>query len=181
MDKKLVFIALPLSVGFKNKLRPVYWQLKEEFPQWRWLPEEKWHLTVMPPCDWSDAEIKAAAETLREDFGFNVFRLESEAIVLGPPGQNKRMVWVRFKTSADFIRLKKKVLERLKSQGVPFSDLRPQEFIHLTLARFEDRAAADFPKMIFEEICEAGVVELWQTIRDSHGSEYRSLASFKFL
>lgn len=182
MDRKRVFIALLFSDEFKKQLGEEIFELKEKYPKFRWLPEGTWHLTILPPHDWSDAEINLVAESLKNNLKFKNINLESEKIILGPPDQDKRMVWLLFKNSTEFFELQSRVCKIINSVGVALNKQRSKDTIHLTLARFKpDQRFDGFQNRNFTFHTPCSRIELWQAFLDPGGATYQTLASIKLM
>ena len=203
IDEKRVFIALPFSEGFKKEFKEAIFDLKEKCPEFRWLPEENWHLTILPPHYWSENEIEIVSNALKTNLKSKIFNLEADRIVLGPPSphqrfiggglgqeraayvktsasQSKRMVWLLFKDSQEFFNLKTQVAKIIESVGIALDKPYQKEIIHLTLARFKNQARG-FQEKSLNNMVQAEKVELWRVFLDSSGAVYQSLASFKLL
>jgi 2'-5' RNA ligase len=179
IDKKRVFIALPLANEFKKHLGKAIFDLKGKYLEFRWLSEENWHITLVPPNDLSPAEIQKTRGLIENKVHFKKFRIQADKIVLGPVGNTeRRMIWLIFKNSPEFLNL------RARLNGL-FSNLENLETrpgnIHVTLAKFSRLDKPDFKEKSFPHDFVAEKIEIWESRIFSSGSVYNSLASFKLL
>lgn len=180
-EKKRIFIALPLPEEFKKQVSLAINGYRNQFPDFRWLEENKWHLTVFPPHYWDDKEINLAIKLLSQDLKIKPFNLETEQIILGPPGKEKRMAWLVFKQQQEFLNLKKETENILTKAGLPIDGFRQKEIIHLTLARFKDANFSGFQENCLRLEVSCSMIELWRVFLNTGGALYQSLASFKLL
>ncbi len=179
INKKRIFIALPLTREFKERLREAVFGLKRKYPEWRWLPEENWHITLVPPNNLDEVEIKQLENLIETELNFKKFVIESDGIVLGPlSASEKSMVWLNFKHSPDFFNLRKG-LNGL-SDNLANIETRPGK-IHVTLARFKNFNKSSFEEEKFQQKLSAGRIELWESRLFNTGSIFSSLASIDLL
>lgn len=175
MDKR-IFIALPLADEFKKQLGKAVFDLRGKYPEFRWLSEESWHITLVPPNDLSDAEIRKMKLLIESGIVFKKFRIAPDRIILGPPGNaEKRMVWLLFKNSPEFLGLREwlnNLLENLENIETR------QGNIHVTLAKFSRFDKLDFKEKSFPHDFVAEKIEIWESRIFSSGSVYNNLASF---
>ncbi|HCI05628.1 MAG: 2'-5' RNA ligase [Parcubacteria group bacterium GW2011_GWC1_45_9] len=179
INKKRVFIALPFPDEFKTQLREAIFELKEKLPELRWLPEENWHITLVPPNDLSDAEIQETKQFIESGLNFKKFEIVSSKIILGPPGKpENNMVWLVFKNSGEFFELRNQLngllgnLENLET--------RPGN-IHATLAKFREFNKPAFEELAFQRDFIADRIEIWESRLFSSGSVFNNLASINLL
>ncbi|MEW5805713.1 MAG: RNA 2',3'-cyclic phosphodiesterase [Patescibacteria group bacterium] len=183
MIKQRIFIALPLPETFKQELEMVL-EKEVQALNLRWVPRQNWHLTLLAPQYWNEAETNLAIETLRNNRKSKAFSLESEKIILAPPNKEKRMVWLVFKNSVEFFNLQKNIVNALLGKEFNLEiNLRQEKILHLTLARFDLRKTGKFKfeEKIFNQSFLADKFELWQSVLKPEGAEYQSLASFELL
>ncbi len=179
IDKKRVFIALPLADEFKKHLGKAVFDLKRIYPEFRWLSEESWHITLVPPNDLSPAEIQETRNLIENKVDFKNFRIQADKIVLGPVGNTeRRMIWLTFKNSSEFLNL------RARLNGL-FSNLKSIETrqgnIHVTLAKFREFNGPEFKEKDFQREFTADRIEILESRIFSSGSVYNSLASISLL
>lgn len=180
---KRVFFALPLPDDFQKRLSLAVQEIKSKFPNWRWLSELTWHLTILPPHYWNDQEISLVASTLEKNLRISSFKIIPEKIILGPPSKQKRMVWLLFKNNAEFVQLKLKVVELISKSGIKLDSSRQKEITHLTLARFPEinQESTFWQDRDFSFALEAKEIQLWQVFLDSKGAIYQKLETFKLM
>ena len=178
MDKR-VFIALPFSDEFKKQLTEEVFKLRAGFPEFRWFGPEKWHITLVPPNNLSDTEIGKMKLLIESGITSKKFRIAPDRIILGPPGNaEKKMVWLLFKNSPEFLGLRgwlNSLLGNLENL-----ETRPEN-IHVTLAKFSGLDKPDFKEKSFPREFVAEKIEIWESRIFSSGSVYNSLARFKLL
>lgn len=179
IDKKRVFIALPLADEFKKHLGKAVFDLKEKYPEFRWLSEESWHITLVPPNDLSPAKIQETRNLIENKVDFKNFRIQADKIVLGPPGSaEKKMIWLLFKNSPEFLELRKRLNSLL--ENLENLETRPGN-IHVTLAKFREFDKPDFKEKSFSREFAAEKIEIWESRIFSSGSVYNNLASISLL
>ncbi len=135
--RRRIFIAIDLPPELKAKVG-------EAIAQWRflpirWLPPENWHVTLVPPVYLEDAEISALSAILGKRRLGESFLIRFSRVLLAPPGQTSRMIWLEGETPPELGKLKKK-LEKLWASQPGLPPLKPESrplHLHLTLARFE--------------------------------------------
>ncbi len=154
MEKRRIFLAIDIPDKLKNIaescIHPFY---KEKFVR---IPEkEGWHITVVFCGYLDETEIKALEViTARAVSQTKVFSLSPEK-VLFVPEKRPRMVWLRFRSSSGFEKLKMRIEDEIvkkQTEGL-FGDFKRETRTivpHLTLARFEEIYFSRFKKLLPE-------------------------------
>lgn len=136
-----IFIACQVSQEIRQKIH----EIKEQFPSlpMRWLDPDNLHVTLVPPMELSDGEVKSLVEKLRDHEKTEPFTLSFESIEAGPTPGEPRLVWLKAKDSEQ--------LSLLKNNLEKLSGYRPDRKFspHVTLARFkpEDRDKLPLDKL----------------------------------
>jgi len=178
--EKRVFLALPLPPEFKNRLEGAVNDFKQQV--WktglepRWLGKESWHLTILPPQNWTDSQIQEVQQILQQELLTQAFALATQKITSAPPGQIKRMFWLEFNPRQEFFNLREEVWQLLAKRQLA-AGKSPFNTIHLTLAKFPEQKLADLPEQKLAAAFQADKIELWQSTPTPQGAEYTSLAS----
>lgn len=144
LTKKRIFIAIPLSQETCEKITEAIERLR-----WlpiRWIPQKNWHVTVIPPFLADNGGVAAILSEVQKRLEkFSSFPIDFEAVVLAPPGQKARMIWLTGLFSP-----------RLQELKDAFGDLFQGKFLgsghegdgsrllpHITLARFSEGEMSD--------------------------------------
>ncbi len=131
------FIALPLPYELKQDVQECIEKIKQSAKIARWIPEDNWHATVLPPQRWDGEEISDYICTVQERVDDTEFSLRTREIILGPNAKNPRMIWLVCEPSQGFARLKQSVRAALTYAGAPLdAEEKREDVIHVTLARF---------------------------------------------
>lgn len=135
--KKRIFIAIPLPQEIREKITEAIERLR-----WlpiRWIPQENWHVTLIPPFTADNDEIAAVRLGIQRRFGqFSSFAIDFEAVVLAPIGQEARMIWLAGPFSSQLQELKDALEWMLRDQfsGNGHKGDGRRLLPHVTLARF---------------------------------------------
>ena len=184
MTRKRIFISIGLPEEVKRSLA-------EALKKWQWLPirwlaEENWHITIIPPFYADEKELAAVKEVLEKAVkDFERFKLVFDSIILAPPEKKARMIWFSGPQNKKPEELKKKIEEAFsRHEAIPV--LKPEKrpiASHITLARFEEGSLHELEQKtrILEELKISFLVEAVD-ITESHlkssGAEYETLFSF---
>ena len=88
------FIAIPLPYELKQELAAIVEEGREAFPAARWVPENNWHITVVPPQQWDEEEIPSIVRNIQDGLRVGGFSARTKNIVLGPDEKTPRMIWL---------------------------------------------------------------------------------------
>ncbi|RJQ36845.1 RNA 2',3'-cyclic phosphodiesterase [Candidatus Parcubacteria bacterium] len=180
--ERRIFIAIELPPDLKAKLA-------ELIQQWRWLPlrwipEEQWHVTVIPPVGLDDAQCDALVAALRNARLGGAFSFRFDKIMLAPPNQPSRMIWLSGPTPPELGKLAERIGEIWKeTSGMPpFEADERERNAHVTLARFEPGALTELEvKMnVLEEVrlvAPVGEVSVMESERAPGGARYMTIAT----
>ncbi len=182
MNKRRIFIAIEVPEEVKNVaeayLNPFFKEGCVRIPD-----KEGWHITVVFCGYLDETEIKVLQgvvdKAVSQNRPFKFFPLK----IVFAPADRSRMVWLSFKRSAEFEKLKALIGgEIIAKQDKP---LLP----HLTLARFEERHFPCLKKFLPEEGIdlslevrpfEVASVNIMESHLDSDGAEYELVKIFNF-
>ncbi|MFY9462261.1 MAG: RNA 2',3'-cyclic phosphodiesterase [Candidatus Sungiibacteriota bacterium] len=186
MSRKRIFI----SIGLPEEVAQ---SLAEALKKWQWLPirwlgEENWHITVIPPFYADEKELTAVTEALAKTVkDLEPFKLVFDSIILAPPGRKARMIWFSGPFSRKLEELKKKIEEAFsRHEAVP--SLKPEKrpiASHITLARFEEGNLRELEQKtrILEELKLSflvGAIDITESHLKSSGAEYETLSTIPF-
>jgi RNA 2',3'-cyclic 3'-phosphodiesterase len=153
--------------------------LRTQFPNARWSPPEKLHLTlVFLGATEPEGVDQVASAVDRASVGFAPFH-----VATGPGGgyaggRRGGVAWLRLGAGAhDVTRLSRAIDEAIGSSVYAVADPRP----HLTVARRVDEATIDALREAAVGLELAWQVErvvLYRSFTDPHGSRYEELRSF---
>ncbi len=130
------FIAIPLPYELKQELASVVEQGRKAVPVARWVSENNWHITVVPPQQWDEEEIPRIIQGIQEGIGVRQFMLRSIDIALGPNEKTPRMIWLNCEKNGEFDALKQDIAKVCSDVGVTLDMEEREAKIHVTLARF---------------------------------------------
>lgn len=133
---KRLFIAINLPDEVKNRIKKVIGGI----PDFRWIPPENWHLTLVFLGSQPDEAIIPILESIRESAqNFPAPVIEFEKIIYGPPNKPPRMIWLTGikETSKILGEIKNKLEDDLIENRVRFKIENRPFNAHLTLTRFE--------------------------------------------
>lgn len=180
--KRRIFIAVDLPPETEREVAAA-------IKQWHWLPIRwlaplHWHLTLIPPAYFEDAELALLAQALGRARLGKPFPLRFARVTLAPPGSPARMIWLEGETPRELVRLRERV-ERAWSAERAALPLVPREprplHLHATLARFEPGELRELEAtmgMLGDVDIAFTVQEV--TVMESHlkasGAEYETLA-----
>lgn len=176
MDKKRIFIGIPISEELQEKI--LSWEKPFLKIPARWMPGEKLYITLVP--SWYEDNVEAIKDKLRTIEGtITPFSFELENVMYGPHSQKPRLIWAKGKTPKELLELTTKLyilLER-KEPSRPFR-------LHLTLARFRPNHFSSFPiKKLDEKIHwkgNAASINLIESLLLPGGAKYNVLLKVPF-
>jgi len=133
---KRLFIAINLSEEIRSGLTRIITRINADF---RWIPPENWHLTLVFLGSQPDEAIIPILEAIKQTAqNFPEPEIEFEKIIFAPPGREPRMIWLlgSKQTSQILGEIKNNLENNLIENGVRFKIENRQFHSHLTLARF---------------------------------------------
>jgi len=166
-----IFIALPISEDIKQAV-DIWTHDYEKLPV-RWISRKNLHVTMIPP--WEESDVKVAKEKLNTISGkIGEFNVEFKKIVYGPLHRRPpNLIWASGLVPKQAVILKDE-LERIFA----ISNSRRSLFMHMTLARFNERHFSSFPvKHLDEEISWPNKVNSLILMESLGWSEYGVLHS----
>lgn len=167
MNKRRIFIALPVNEAFKQHVRE--WKKSHANLLVRWIPEDNFHVTLVPP--WAEQDSDKVVERLKKIVdSVSSFDLIFEKVQLAPPHGKKRMIWVRGKASEALLTLKQSV-ETVLEKEPERKDFLP----HVTLAKFKPESFKKIPNTMNEEIAWSQHIEqvrVLESVQESGGVRY---------
>jgi len=170
-----IFLAIPVSTEVQRQIAS--WRASREdlreLPL-RWLDDRDLHVTLVPP--WNEDRIEDLLDRFKS-FAPTAMQkpIRFDRIHYGPMRDRPRLVWAIAKTAGDLIRLKHQIERALDLRRDP----RPLK-AHLTLARFEPQAFAQFPVQDLNDfvswIQSVNRVAVYESIVAPDGVHYNILA-----
>lgn len=157
--KHRIFIAIQIPEELKNNIEKILKKLNFS-PPTRFVKKENWHITVSFLGYLSLEEIEILKNIIKEETtALYSFILRPEKIIWGPHGPIKRMIWLDFKQSREFEKLKNDIENKILSWQNRKSEAGFRYFqnfrkelretnIHLTLARFEPQIFQNIKNLI---------------------------------
>lgn len=181
--KRRIFIAIDLPPALKQKVA-------EAVKSWHWLPirwlkPEHWHITLIPPAYFEDAEVTFLTALFQKSKLGKAFPLRFSRVTLAPPGVSARMIWLEGEAPRELARLKERIegLWSSHKSELPLikRETRPLK-LHVTLARFQPGELRELQ----QKIRVLGDVDVSYAVKrivvmESHlkpsGAEYETLAT----
>jgi 2'-5' RNA ligase len=187
MKKHRIFIAVQIPEKLKkilnSYLKPFLSNSLIRVPK-----KENWHITVCFCGYLNEEEINLLKGVVEEVVkNTTLFQIAPEKIIWAPPLKAKRMIWLLFENSSEFVKLKRQIEDKIfsfKNQGY-FKDLKLENRktnIHLTLARFREYNFSNLKKFMPAE----GVnlrseteaffifeIDIMESVLTRQGAEYR--------
>ncbi len=174
-----MFLALDLPPETKEQL----FSLREHFDDLpaRWVAKENIHLTLFFLGRQPLYKIELLKKALEQKERAEEVIIRGESLELGPPGNKKRLLWVKVDREENLARLYDIVRELLKNLSFP---VEKREFLpHITLARLPSFWHREFPPEnlpVFEDIFEPFEVKvkelkLFESKLRPQGPVYREL------
>jgi 2'-5' RNA ligase len=155
MPKRRIFIAIQVSEELKNTaefyMKPFFDDRNIRIPR-----KEGWHITVIFCGYFNEKEIEELGKIVKGiALESKSFEITPQKILFAPPNR-PRMIWLDFKNSPEFAKLKLKIEDEIiKKQKEGFFKNFRQEIRephpHLTLARFEEKHFPNIKKFLPKE------------------------------
>ena len=172
-----VFVAIKISEELQKRI--LEWEEKYKALPVRWLPSENLHITLIPPWEEKNVEeVKSKLSKLSKLSKTGEFDILFNKVSFGPKPEHPRLIWAEGKSPENFKKLRKNTEQIL---GV--YNNHPDEYIHVTLARFDPR---DFKKLKTRELNEqvdwkdkVKSVILYQSQTLPEGAKYTILEEIK--
>lgn len=184
-----LFISIPLPSECKQVIAE---KIKTIVPFFRgrdirWIPEEKWHITLVflgNQPEEAVSVIKEAIRSVHEEIAMDRTKIRFDRIALGPTENRARMIWVFLaEESRMFLgNVKEKISRPLRDSGIRWRDDFREFNGHVTLARFpelrsQNRAVANEMRKIQHIDCGFlfTEIDLMRSILSRNGSVYEKL------
>ncbi len=154
METQRIFISIKIPQDLRNTLEAVLEPFYSK-KLMRVSDKDSWHITVAFLGDLNETEISVIQRVIEgvvTEVG--AFTLSPTTVSFAPDFK-KRMVWLNFKYSVEFIKLKNLIadeIEKEQQKGL-FQDFKRDKrsrLPHLTLARFENRHMHEFKNLLPE-------------------------------
>lgn len=155
----------------------------------KWVPEDNWHFTVLFMGSVPLNIISALEEQLKAIFSQNTqFYIDFEKFVYAPSIRRPRMIWAKGKKNRVFDIFCKealKAVEKLfKDENLPFNiNLHKENIPHVTLSRLKAFGNNNYPELNLPGNIPSRLfcneVILFESKLKPSGSEYCKLAAFK--
>ena len=138
-EAQRIFIAIPLP-----KETGKY--IADALGRWRWLsvrwiPEERWHISVIPPFSVLASEISAVQRVIQSIAEkTKPFSITFDAVRFAPEGVTARMVWVVGPAFQRLQGLREEIEREFVFNKTPSLFRRPKQKLtpHVTVARFQE-------------------------------------------
>lgn len=177
--KKRIFLGIPVSITYQNKLSESLEPLQKNNADWRWVQKENYHVTV---CFIGEVEI-SAIKSLRPLIKKVIsdtkqFTLKSNSFHLAPI-KKPRMLWSGFEESTQFADMVIRVEEEL-SKLVTLPDYRKNNhpLPHITLARFPYGSVNDVALPELRLTLPVHSIDLFESIQSNKGPYYKKAEEF---
>lgn len=179
-----IFVSIPttnkVNKRLESELKDVQKIMKEQ--DIRYLPPDKWHITLVFLGEQSKPSIDRIKSGIQESLGFiEPVDIKFESIQY-PPGRDPRMIWAKTDedSSIKLESMKGKIVKELKLKGVQWKRSKHSYKGHITLARF------DFNNVDSKEIkkkvdiqYKSPSIQLLKSELKPGGAEYTVLEEFK--
>jgi len=181
MEKKRIFLAIPFEEKFKQEISKVLLNIKPKFKEIRFIPQNYWHLTILPPQYLNDSELNKMIE-LVQNLKLKKFKLKTNKIAFAPFNSNYRMIWLVFDNNQEFVSLKQEIFETLNKEFKLERIVEREEIIHLTLARFNffNKNWSNILPITLTKEVDITKIEFWKSNLKRTGAEYEILKTIKF-
>ncbi|OGI69692.1 2'-5' RNA ligase [Candidatus Nomurabacteria bacterium RIFCSPLOWO2_01_FULL_42_20] len=176
-----IFVSVKIGKELENKI--IEWQKSRDDLKVRWLKPENLHITLIPPWETQNIEevknkLKSLPRGEQSELYGGEFDILFNKVSFGPKPEHPRLIWAEGKSPENFKKLRKNTEQIL---GV--YNNHPDEYIHVTLARFDPR---DFKKLKTRELNEqvdwkdkVKSVILYQSQTLPEGAKYTILEEIK--
>jgi 2'-5' RNA ligase len=138
MDKKRIFIAIPIAPEITTKIR----EFAEKYPSLpvRWLADKNLHITLVPPQELDDLQLQTLMNNL-QNVSHSPFEVKFTELSVGPNPSSPRMLWVTGTATPE--------IESLKSSIEQAAGYHPDRkfLMHITLARFKTEDWEETPAL----------------------------------
>lgn len=179
--KKRIFVGIGISEKLAKEILKQERPWRESLPEHvRWLKEENFHITLIPPWYEDKKNIRRVIEKIKSAAaGCPRFEMKFEKAEYGSDKKSPRLIWATGKTPEEIEELKEKLECTLgkKNEGRDF-------LLHLTIARFRSERFSEFAVKNFEEKINwrdwAETVIIFESKLAQLGAEYLKLAEIKF-
>ncbi|GIW65919.1 MAG: hypothetical protein KatS3mg094_438 [Candidatus Parcubacteria bacterium] len=184
LDKKRLFIALPLTSGVYPKIKKLEKEIDKKIKT-NWIPLNNLHLTLiflgLIDLNYLHKIIKIFEQTIIEnnDF-FKLSYLKISKIDYGPPGK-KRMIWLYINKNDKLIKMKKILETNLIKNEIKFQKENREFLPHINLARIKENENLPLIEkelkweIAFNKIC------LYESYLDKPFARYEILSSVRLL
>ena len=182
MDKQRVFFAIPIPETMKQVIARAVSNERVSFKQARWIPEDKWHITVLQPQYWDEDEIRYHMDILQDRIRQAPFAVTMRAVVLGPNSRMPSMIWAVAQQNDDYVSLVEQTQSILSDAGAELRVAhRDEKIIHVTLARFASIFSSRFQweDKALNESFTVDRMELWHVDLKPTGAEYRNIGTIE--
>ncbi len=184
MDTQRVFLAIPIPDAVKQEIGQAIQKEIAAFKQARWIPQENWHVTILPPQHWTEDDIRYRMDVLQDRITQKLFSITLSKIELGPSKRNPRMVWVVGEPSVEYDSCVKQVISILRESEVEPERIKQdrENIVHITLARFPAvfSSRMEWTDKIINVQFLVDHMELWHVDLKRTGAEYTQIGSIQF-
>lgn len=174
-----LFVAAALPPDVAQRAWAALAPLRQRFPEARWSPPEKLHLTLVFLGSTDPGQVESVADAVgRASTGFAPFEVRTGGGGGYARGRRGGVAWLRLSAGAhDVSRLSRAIDDAIGSAVYAAADPRP----HLTLARHVDEALLAEVRRSAPHLTlswTAHRVALFRSYTDPGGSRYEELRSF---
>jgi 2'-5' RNA ligase len=192
MQKKRLFIAIPLSGSVSRSVKRISAELEEKFKNLpntsaRFVPQENWHITVSFLGNEDDVMLPVIADAMKAAIrDFEPPEIAFEKVSYFPAhGDTVKMIWLSADraTSEVLGKIRDAFQDELAARGVPFQGEMRAFAGHITLAKFTGetaRAAIPAIERPLQFNFPAASLDLMESELARSGAEYNLLQSFPF-
>lgn len=169
-----VFIGAKPSTKLVSQV--LAWQKNWQTLPVRWLTEDQFHITVVPP--WNERNVKEVTDLLQATtYKLQPIEIHFSKVSFGPSPLAPRLVWAEGPAPAELATLKDQ-LEKTLGLG----PMRRAFTLHLTLARFRPEDFVNFSIQHLEEAVDwqdtISSFALIESFLKPDGVEYQTLATY---
>lgn len=173
--RRRLFVGIPI-VDVRHELLGFRARYLDSFSV-RWIREEDWHVTLVPPWYAIEDDVPKIIERLSL-VTFQPFEMEFYRVAYGPRIRDPRLIWLEGSSSSALLDLKRSIENVLGIQGEqrPFHP-------HITLARFRAESFREFSVQTLEESVrwreKVRTFALYESHLSPKGAEYEVLKLFR--
>ncbi|MBD3282566.1 MAG: RNA 2',3'-cyclic phosphodiesterase [Candidatus Portnoybacteria bacterium] len=187
MQKRRIFIAINLPTKAKNTLIKHQRKWQDFFIQKgeedilngiRWTIKPNLHITLLFIGYVTDDETYEICEKVKEQAKkFNLFLINLNKIILGPPSRKPRMIWAQGEKSEKLAQLQSKIQTTIEGHENKIKPFKP----HVTMARFKPFVLKKLPEIDEKTSIQIPVetIEIMQSNLKRTGAEYSVLESIQ--